>query len=93
MTLTIHLKVGDKFPDIELPNQEGKLKRLSQFTQPSQMDRKLGFSDGYPLIVVFYRGFLCPRNNQQMRQLVQFQPELVVENQTGLTARNIQVIT
>ena len=50
MTLTTHLKVGDKFPDVELPNQEGKLKRLSQFTQPSQVDRKLGFSDGYPLI-------------------------------------------
>jgi peroxiredoxin len=48
------LKVGDKFPDIELPNQDGKLKRLSHFTQPSQMDQKLGFTDGYPLIVVFY---------------------------------------
>jgi peroxiredoxin/cold shock CspA family protein len=73
-----NLHVGDKFPDIELPNQEGKLKRLSHFTQSSQMDQKLGFSDGYPLIVVFYRGFFCPRDNQQMRQLVQFQAELKV---------------
>jgi peroxiredoxin len=72
------LKVGDKFPDVELPNQEGKLKRLSHFTQPSQMDRMLSFSDDYPLIVVFYRGFFCPRDNQQMRQLVQFQSELKV---------------
>jgi peroxiredoxin/cold shock CspA family protein len=76
--MTTNLKVGDKFPDIELPNQEGKLKRLSGFTQPGQMDRMLGFSDGYPLIVVFYRGFFCPRDNQQMRQLVQFQAELKV---------------
>jgi peroxiredoxin/cold shock CspA family protein len=38
----------------------------------------LGFFDGYPLIVVFYRGFFCPRDNQQMRQLVQFQAELKV---------------
>jgi peroxiredoxin/cold shock CspA family protein len=76
--MTTHLNVGDKFPDIELPNQEGKLKRLSRFTQPSQMDQKLGFNDGYPLIVVFYRGFFCPRDNQQMRQLVQFQAELKV---------------
>ncbi|MCQ3976196.1 MAG: cold-shock protein [Anaerolineae bacterium] len=76
--MTTNLNVGDKFPDIELPNQEGKLKRLSRFTQPSQMDQKLGFNDGYPLIVVFYRGFFCPRDNQQMRQLVQFQAELRV---------------
>jgi peroxiredoxin/cold shock CspA family protein len=42
------------------------------------MDQKLGFTDGYPLIVLFYRGFFCPRDNQQMRQLVQFQSELKV---------------
>lgn len=76
--MTTNFQVGDKFPDIELPNQEGKLKRLSRFTQPSQMDQKLGFNDRYPLIVVFYRGFFCPRDNQQMRQLVQFQAELKV---------------
>jgi peroxiredoxin/cold shock CspA family protein len=76
--MTTNLKVGDKFPDVELPNQESKLKRLSQFTQPGQMDKKLGFYDGYPLIVVFYRGFFCPRDNQQLRQLVQFQTELKV---------------
>ena len=55
--MTTNLNLGDKFPDIELPNQEGKLKSLSHFTQPGQMDRMLGFFDGYPLIVVFYRGF------------------------------------
>lgn len=76
--MTTPLNIGDKFPNIELPNQDGKLKRLSHFTQPSQMDQKLGFFDGYPLIVVFYRGFFCPRDNQQMRQLVQFQAELKV---------------
>lgn len=76
--MATHLKIGDKFPDIELPNQNGKLNRLSHFTQPSQMDQKLGFFDGYPLTVVFYRGFFCPRDNQQMRQLVQFQSELKV---------------
>lgn len=37
--MTTHLKIGDKFPDIELPSQDGKLKRLSHFTQPSQMDQ------------------------------------------------------
>jgi peroxiredoxin/cold shock CspA family protein len=76
--MTTSLKIGDKFPDIELPNQDGKPRRLSHFTRPGQMDQKLGFSDGYPLIVVFYRGFFCPRDNQQMRQLVKFQAELKV---------------
>jgi cold shock CspA family protein/peroxiredoxin len=30
------------------------------------------------LTLVFYRGFFCPRDQQQMRLLVQFQPELMV---------------
>lgn len=76
--MTTNLKIGDKFPDVELLNHRGKPKRLSQFTQPSLMDKKLGFLDGYPLIVIFYRGFFCPRDNQHMRELVQFQDELRV---------------
>ncbi len=42
------------------------------------MDEKLGFEDGYPLILIFGRGFFCPRDQQHMRQLVQFQSELAV---------------
>lgn len=42
------------------------------------MDEKLGFTDGYPLILIFGRGFFCPRDQQHMRQLVQFQGELAV---------------
>ncbi len=42
------------------------------------MDEKMGFLDGYPLIVVFYRGFFCPRDNTQLRSLVDFQSELAV---------------
>lgn len=76
--MSTNLKVGDKFPDAELPNHHGKLKRLSKFTQPSLMDKKLGFLDGYPLIVVFYRGFFCPRDNRKMRELVEFQDILKV---------------
>ncbi len=76
--MTTVLNVGDKFPDIELPNHKGVLMRLSRFTMPSQLDEKLGFMDGYPLIVVFYRGYYCPRDKQQMRQLVQLQDELDV---------------
>ena len=76
--MTTTLKIGDQFPDVQLPNHHHKLVRLSHYTQPGLGDKKMGFLDGYPLIVVFYRGFYCPRDQQQMRQLVQFQDELQV---------------
>lgn len=76
--MTINLAVGDRFPNFELPNHENRLIRLSQFTLHSLMDKHLGFLDGYPLILVFYRGFFCPRDRQQLQQLVQFQDELAV---------------
>ena len=76
--MTVNLKVGDKFPDFQLPSHCEQVTQLSQLTQPSAMDKHLGFFDGYPLIIVFYRGFFCPRDRQQMCQLVQFQDELRV---------------
>jgi peroxiredoxin/cold shock CspA family protein len=76
--MTTNLQVGDRFPDFELPNYQNETIKLSQLSQPSLMDRKLEFLDGYPLILVFYRGFFCPRDRQQFRQLVQFQDELAV---------------
>jgi peroxiredoxin/cold shock CspA family protein len=76
--MTTKLQAGDRFPDFELPNQQNELIQLSQLTQPSLLDHRLGFLDGYPLILVFYRGFFCPRDRQQFRQLVQFQDELAV---------------
>lgn len=76
--MTTTLQVGDRFPNVTLPNHQKELTTLSQFTQPGLMDQTLGFLDGYPLIVVFYRGFFCPRDRQQFRQLVQFQDELMV---------------
>src|SRR5215831_6475652 len=76
--MTTNLRVTDQFPDIALPNHQNELTRLSRFTKPSLLDTHLGFLDGYPLILVFYRGFFCPRDQQQMRQLVEFQRELSV---------------
>ncbi len=76
--MTTNLQVSEQFPDIELPNHQNELTRLSQFTRPSLLDTHLGFLDGYPLILVFYRGFFCPRDQQQMRHLVEFQRELAV---------------
>src|ERR671938_345355 len=76
--MTTNLHVGDRFPDVELPNHQGQPTRLSRLTRPGLIDQKLGFLDGYPLILVFYRGFFCPRDQQQMRLLLQFQNELAV---------------
>jgi peroxiredoxin/cold shock CspA family protein len=76
--VTTNLRVGDVFPDFELPDHRKKPRRLSEYVKPSPMDDKLGFTDGYPLILIFGRGFFCPRDQQHMRQLVQFQSELVV---------------
>ena len=76
--MTTNLKVNDRFPDITLPNHQNELQQLSHFTKPSLLDTYLGFLDGYPLLLVFYRGFFCPRDQRQMRQLVDFQQELSV---------------
>ncbi len=76
--MTTNLRVGDTFPDFKLSDHRNKPRRLSEFTRPGLLDEKLGFVDGYPLIVVFGRGFFCPRDQQQMRQLVEFQSELAV---------------
>jgi peroxiredoxin/cold shock CspA family protein len=76
--MTTTLQIGDTFPDFELPDHTKRRRRLSRFTRPSLLDEKLGFTDGYPLILVFGRGFFCPRDQEQMRQLVRFQSELAV---------------
>ena len=76
--MTTNLRPNDRFPDITLPNHQNELTRLSHFTKPSLLDTHLGFLDGYPLILVFFRGFFCPRDQQQMRQFVEFQHELRV---------------
>src|SRR6266571_2464993 len=76
--MTTNLQLNDQFPDIALPNHQNELTRLSHFTKPSLLDTHLGFLDGYPLILVFFRGFFCPRDQQQMRQFVEFQHELRV---------------
>lgn len=73
-----NLKVGDRFPDFELPDHEKRPFKLSKITQPPEYDKRLGFNNGYPVIVMFYRGFFCPRDQQQMRMLTDFQQELRV---------------
>ncbi len=73
-----NLSVGEAFPDFELPDHGGRQRRISDYTRPGSLDEMLCFDDGYPLILVFGRGFFCPRDQEQMRGLVQFQSELAV---------------
>ena len=42
---SVKLKLGDKAPDFALPNGDGKMVVLSEYTQRS------------PVVLVFYRGF------------------------------------
>jgi AhpC/TSA family len=42
---SLKLKLGDKAPDFALPNGDGKVVVLSEYTQRS------------PVVLVFYRGF------------------------------------
>ena len=86
--MTANLKIDDLFPDIELPDHQNQPRRLSYFTKPRLLDQHLGFLDGYPLILVFFRGYFCPRDQQQMRQLVEFQRELAV-NYSRLVAVSV----
>ena len=72
------MRVGEAFPDFELPDHGGRQRRLSDYTKPGPLDERLGFDYGYPLILVFGRGFFCPRDQEQMRGLVRFQSELAV---------------
>jgi len=72
------MKVGAQMPDFELLDHRSRPVKLSTYTRPTTYDIIQGFDDGYPLIVVFYRGFFCPRDGAQMRKLVEFQEELSV---------------
>lgn len=87
--MTTTLRLNDPFPDHTLTDHRNRVRRFSEFTRPGEIDTRIGFNDGYPLIVVFYRGFFCPRDQQQMRGLVAFQDELNV-NFAKLVAVAIQ---
>ena len=70
------LQPGQRLPDFILPDHTGESVRLSDFSVSDEFQRRLGFTQGRPLIVVFYRGFFCPRDHRQLSQLVSFYPEI-----------------
>lgn len=54
------------FPDYELPDQNGRRRRLSEI------------QGGDPMIVVLSRGHFCPKDRHQHRNLVDMHPEIRV---------------
>lgn len=76
------------FPDLTLLDHQGHSVRLSQLTAPDEFSRRLGFTGGRPLIVVFYRGFFCPRDRVQLSQLTTFYPEIML-NHASLVAISV----
>lgn len=69
---------GDVFPDFELLDHRGRKVKLSSYTRPTGTDVLLDLTDGYPLIVTFYRGYFCPRDGAHLRELVRWQEQLAV---------------
>jgi peroxiredoxin len=60
------LVAGKRLPDVELPDHNGIARRLSDL------------ADGDPLVVVFYRGWWCPKEQAFFRGLVSLQDEVEV---------------
>ena len=57
---------GQRFPDLELPDHYGNPRRLSEL------------AGGDPLLLQFYRGFWCPKEQAFFRGLVRLQDEAEV---------------
>lgn len=57
---------GARFPDYELPDQDGVVRRLSDLEA------------GQPMILVLTRGHFCPKDHQQHRELVELVPRINV---------------
>ncbi len=59
-------KPGERFPDLELPDHYGNTRRLSEL------------AGGDPLLLQFYRGYWCPKEQAFFRILVHLQAEAEV---------------
>jgi peroxiredoxin len=61
------LKVGNKFPDFELPDHTGAMTKLSDLIH------------GFPVVLIFSRGHFCPKDRRQLTNYVEhLQPEFRV---------------
>ncbi|MGZ4596921.1 MAG: redoxin domain-containing protein [Actinomycetes bacterium] len=60
------LTAGNHFPDLELPDHNAVTRRLSELTE------------GDPLVLVFFRGWWCPKEQTFFRGLARLQDEMEV---------------
>lgn len=60
------LEAGAIFPDLDLRDHDGNIRRLSDL------------AEGDPVVLVFYRGWFCPKDRAFLRRLVTFQEEVEV---------------
>lgn len=60
------MQIGEKFTDLELPDSDGNVRRLSDLV------------GGDPTLLHFYRGWFCPKERQFFRLLVGLQDEAEV---------------
>jgi peroxiredoxin len=61
------LQIGVKFPNFELPDHTGEVYKLTQLMR------------GFPAVLIFSRGYFCPKDRRQMMNYVQhLQPEMRV---------------
>lgn len=61
------IAIGQPFPDFELPDHTKTKRRLSALQ---------GKQD--PMLLVLIRGFFCPKDREQLKELTRFYPQLVV---------------
>jgi peroxiredoxin len=66
ITMRSDIRVGATFPDYELTDHTGTRRKLSELQGDD------------PMILVLSRGHFCPKDRRQMRNLVEFYPELKV---------------
>lgn len=62
------IREGARFPNYVLPDHLKTMRRLSDLQGDD------------PMIVVLSRGFFCPKDREQLHELVRFHPQLVVSN-------------
>jgi len=60
------LDPGQPFPDIDMPDHTGRARTLSELAA------------GDPLVVIFYRGWWCPKEQRYLRELTRLQDEFEV---------------
>lgn len=60
------LRPGGRFPDLELPDHAGNVRRLSDL------------AGGDPLVLQFYRGWFCPKERRFFERMLRLQDEAEV---------------